>query len=215
MISEYIHIHFEYLAYFWLLYFSYIFTYMIYTNTSNTDIDTNDTKHNLEQDTLKPQPIKIDTTFNCVFIEDDDWLDDDDDEEEEEDNKFTNNNTIYKHTSTPIPTYENDETNINTYPTNSYISNVSNPVVNTPSNPINSSLSFDELFESISYDSCENQYYMFCCLCGVDEEHHNEKNHMFVRAKNEYLCKECGLFYYQHNHLLNPCFQPTKWILDS
>ena len=52
----------------------------------------------------------------------------------------------------------------------------------------------------------------FCCLCGVSVYKHRGKLHKFSPCIEEYRCKKCYKFFYQHDHLSNPCFQPFKYM---
>lgn len=55
--------------------------------------------------------------------------------------------------------------------------------------------------------------YDFCCICGVDELEHSNKRHKYFGAKDEYTCKKCGLFFFEHTHNSNGCyFMPTEYI---
>lgn len=55
--------------------------------------------------------------------------------------------------------------------------------------------------------------YDFCCICGVDELEHSNKRHKYFGAKDEYTCKKCGLFFFEHTHNSNGCyFTPTNYI---
>lgn len=52
-----------------------------------------------------------------------------------------------------------------------------------------------------------------CCLCGHTREGHTQaKRHRFFPCLEEYRCKKCLEFFYQHSHTNNPCFQPFKHI---
>ena len=50
----------------------------------------------------------------------------------------------------------------------------------------------------------------FCCLCGKEDYHHHSSRHTFFPCLDEYRCKNCGKFFYQHDHTSNPCFEPYK-----
>ena len=50
----------------------------------------------------------------------------------------------------------------------------------------------------------------FCCLCGKEDYHHHSSRHAFFPCLDEYRCKNCGKFFYQHDHTSNPCFEPYK-----
>lgn len=52
-----------------------------------------------------------------------------------------------------------------------------------------------------------------CCLCGKSKSYHsNNKPHKFFKIIEEYRCKKCNKFFYQHNHAIMPCFSPIKRI---
>jgi len=52
-----------------------------------------------------------------------------------------------------------------------------------------------------------------CCLCGKPESHHSDnKPHKFFRIIEEYRCTKCNKYFYQHNHVVMPCFSPIKRI---
>ena len=51
-----------------------------------------------------------------------------------------------------------------------------------------------------------------CCICGVRKEKHAHINHGFFPCLEEYRCKRCSKFFYQHDHRKNPCFSPYKYI---
>ena len=53
-----------------------------------------------------------------------------------------------------------------------------------------------------------------CCLCGNFKDNHNENNrHKFFKIKEEYRCKICNKFFYEHDHAKNPCFSPYAYII--
>ena len=50
-----------------------------------------------------------------------------------------------------------------------------------------------------------------CTLCGLHIYNHFLKTHRFIKIKENYRCKKCKLFFYQHNH--KDChFTPTNYI---
>ena len=52
-----------------------------------------------------------------------------------------------------------------------------------------------------------------CCLCGHTREGHSQASrHRFFPCLEEYRCKKCFNFFYQHSHTNSPCFQPFKHI---
>ena len=75
--------------------------------------------------------------------------------------------------------------------------------------------------QSVSYDQyvvydkndncCLNLDELLCCLCGISKKFHSI-THRFVECLDEYKCIKCHKFFYQHDHLKNPCFCPKKYI---
>ena len=51
-----------------------------------------------------------------------------------------------------------------------------------------------------------------CCLCGVSKQKHTARRHKYIQIKKEYRCKKCSLFFFQHDHIKQPCFIPFKYI---
>lgn len=52
-----------------------------------------------------------------------------------------------------------------------------------------------------------------CCLCGKEYHQHMDLTHKFFIIKDEYKCKKCGLYFYQHKHSSKHCnFTPCKNI---
>lgn len=47
-----------------------------------------------------------------------------------------------------------------------------------------------------------------CCLCGLYKSEHKDKSHVFVRKELKYTCKNCGKYFYEHDHYNKPCFDP-------
>ena len=47
-----------------------------------------------------------------------------------------------------------------------------------------------------------------CCLCGINEKNHKNKQHRFFTAHYHNRCKKCNKFFYEHNHMKNSCFDP-------
>jgi len=69
------------------------------------------------------------------------------------------------------------------------------------------------IITSFPSDCGSLKYNDICCLCGKPESHHsNNKPHKFFKIIEEYRCKKCNKFFYQHNHSLTPCFTPIKRI---
>jgi hypothetical protein len=55
--------------------------------------------------------------------------------------------------------------------------------------------------------------YDFCCICGKTVFEHNKERHKYFCAKDEYKCKKCGLFFYEHTHNSKGCiFTPFKHL---
>ena len=50
-----------------------------------------------------------------------------------------------------------------------------------------------------------------CCLCGHRRNAHVQL-HKFFPCYQEYRCKKCGKFFFQHDHLKQPCFTPFKQL---
>lgn len=74
---------------------------------------------------------------------------------------------------------------------------INNPIVLSSSSVINNS-SMDQL--------------NYCCLCGNHKNDHNDQLHKFFASYDDYRCKKCNKFFYQHNHCKNPCFNPHQRI---
>lgn len=51
----------------------------------------------------------------------------------------------------------------------------------------------------------------YCCLCGIHQSCHTNK-HRFFKIEENYKCKKCHKFFFQHNHLFNPCFTPYEYL---
>lgn len=51
-----------------------------------------------------------------------------------------------------------------------------------------------------------------CCFCGILKCNHKNIRHRFFPCKEKHKCKKCGLFFFQHNHMKNPCFEPYERI---
>lgn len=49
-----------------------------------------------------------------------------------------------------------------------------------------------------------------CILCGKQLDSHREQRHVFIAQKEEYRCKVCGRFFYEHNHLSGSCYSPAR-----
>jgi hypothetical protein len=49
-----------------------------------------------------------------------------------------------------------------------------------------------------------------CILCGKTLNQHTGTKHVFIAERHEYRCRQCGKFFYQHNHLKNSCYSPHK-----
>ena len=52
-----------------------------------------------------------------------------------------------------------------------------------------------------------------CCLCGIYKSKHSKIHHRFCKIREEYRCKICNKFFYEHNHSKTPCFFPYKYII--
>ena len=53
-----------------------------------------------------------------------------------------------------------------------------------------------------------------CCLCGLHKNNHMDGiRHKFVKIKEEYRCRNCNKFFYEHNHSKVSCFFPNKYIV--
>lgn len=52
----------------------------------------------------------------------------------------------------------------------------------------------------------------FCCMCGLHRNNHSHEQHRFFPCLEEYRCKKCTHFFYQHDHRKKPCFNPYKYI---
>ena len=46
-----------------------------------------------------------------------------------------------------------------------------------------------------------------CHICGVEKEKHKSLSHKFIEATYSNKCIKCKKWFYQHNHLKNPCFK--------
>lgn len=56
--------------------------------------------------------------------------------------------------------------------------------------------------------------YDFCCLCGKKIFEHSKKRHKYIAAIDNYRCKKCNLFFFQHNHTSKSClFSPYKNVI--
>ena len=51
-----------------------------------------------------------------------------------------------------------------------------------------------------------------CCMCGLHKDVHSHEQHRFFSCLEEYRCKKCSKFFYQHDHRKKPCFTPYKYI---
>lgn len=61
--------------------------------------------------------------------------------------------------------------------------------------------------------SLNSIFYNFCCICGKNYNDHNKVRHKFITASNEYTCKKCGFYFFQHTHNSRGCnFTPFKHI---
>lgn len=65
------------------------------------------------------------------------------------------------------------------------------------------------IYSSSEQDRRNNE---ICCLCGFKYSEHSKQRHGFFKAINDYRCKNCSKFFYQHDHYNNPCFRPYKYI---
>lgn len=53
----------------------------------------------------------------------------------------------------------------------------------------------------------------YCCLCGFHSEIHHIKTHRFIKLDENYRCKKCSKFFFQHKHSHDDCiFEPHKFI---
>lgn len=205
-------------VYIGIIYYSFI---LMLSSKSYNDTDTIITI----EDEQTHKTFQYDTKFDCLFIDDDEWLC------EKDDNELETPSEDLHHTTQCHNYNSNQESMISTYRSNTPIPQYNDQeqllsMSYIEQTQMNTNTEIDDLFKDETYISDTYQtdeedgiqygsMYSFCCLCGLDGEKHIGKNHLFIRAKDEYRCKKCKLFYYQHNHLSNPCFQPTKWILDD
>lgn len=49
-----------------------------------------------------------------------------------------------------------------------------------------------------------------CVLCGKTLDGHKKNHHVFIATRDEYRCKICGMFFYEHDHSKNSCYTPYK-----
>jgi hypothetical protein len=52
----------------------------------------------------------------------------------------------------------------------------------------------------------------YCCMCGLHKNNHSHEQHRFFPCLDEYRCKKCTKFFYQHDHRKKPCFTPYKYL---
>lgn len=54
--------------------------------------------------------------------------------------------------------------------------------------------------------------YSFCAMCGISKDRHHNQRHGFQQAYENYRCRNCNGFFFEHDHIKKPCFHPHKYI---
>ena len=95
------------------------------------------------------------------------------------------------------------------------------PPIN-PINPIHPITTYNPLFHTgrtiprtgssdpIEFKGMAGLIDHLCILCGKHLDSHKEQRHVFIAQKEDYRCKVCGRFFYEHNHLSGSCYSPAK-----
>jgi hypothetical protein len=75
----------------------------------------------------------------------------------------------------------------------------------------NFSFKIFDMMENMDYyfnnETTETQTNFICVLYGKCRNFHNS-NHKFIETKEDFRCKKCNKFFYQHFPHINSCYDP-------